>query len=84
MLFVRFVQIFTDIMIAAIFVRALMSWVTNDPRNPIISALDQITEPILSPLRRIMPRMGMFDFTPMIAIFILFAIQTIVVSAYSG
>ncbi|MGD0114677.1 MAG: YggT family protein [Dehalococcoidia bacterium] len=84
MLFVKFVQVFTDIMIAAIFIRAIMSWVTNDPRNPLISALDQITEPILGPLRRIMPRMGMFDFTPMVAIFILFAIQTIVTNAYSG
>lgn len=84
MLFVNFVKVFTDIMIAAIFIRALLSWVTNDPRNPLIAALDQITEPILGPLRRVLPRMGIFDFTPMIAIFILFAIQTIIINAYSG
>jgi YggT family protein len=42
-----------------------------DPRNPLIEMLDQITEPILSPLRRIVPRMGMIDITPLVAIILL-------------
>jgi YggT family protein len=33
--------------------------------------LDQITEPILSPLRRIVPRIGMIDITPLVAIILL-------------
>ena len=33
--------------------------------------LHQITEPILGPIRKIVPPLGMFDFTPMIAIFVL-------------
>jgi YggT family protein len=33
--------------------------------------LDQITEPILSPLRRIVPRVGMIDITPLVAIILL-------------
>lgn len=75
---VIFVEVFTDIMIAAIFIRALLSWVVTDPRNPLIVVLDQITEPILDPIRRVMPRMGMFDFTPFVAIIILVAIQRLV------
>jgi YggT family protein len=84
MLFVRFVEVFCNILIVAIVARAILSWITNDPRNPLVYALDQITEPILGPLRRVLPRMGMFDFTPMIAVFILIAIQTVVSSLYSG
>ena len=34
----------------------------------------EITEPILAPLRRIIPRFGIFDFSPMVATFILLAI----------
>jgi YggT family protein len=80
MIFVRFVEVFCNIMIAAIVVRALLSWVITDPRNQLVSALDQITEPILAPLRRIVPRMGMIDVTPMVAILILIVIQQVVAS----
>jgi YggT family protein len=84
MIFVRFVEVFTDIMIAAIFVRVLLSWVITDPRNPLITVLDQITEPILAPLRRFVPRLGMFDITPMVAMIILIAIQRMVMNFYGS
>lgn len=79
---VRLVEIFTTLMIAAIFFRAILSWVNPDPYNPIVRVLDQITEPILAPLRRVVPRIGMIDITPMIAIFILIAIQRAVAGLY--
>ena len=82
MLFVRFVEVLCNILIFAIVARALLSWFIRDPRNPVIVALDQVTEPILAPLRRVMPRMGMLDFTPLVAIFILYAIQWVVISYY--
>lgn len=80
---VRLVQILTTILMAAIFFRAILSWVNPDPYNPLMRALDQITEPILAPLRRIMPRLGMIDITPMIAILILYAIQEAVRRFYA-
>jgi YggT family protein len=83
-IFVNFVRVFTDIMIAAIFVRAILSWVITDPQNPLITVLDQITEPILGPLRRVVPRLGMFDITPMVAMIILIAIQQMVIKFYGS
>ncbi len=53
---------------AAIFVRALLSWFPIDPRNPLVTLLYDITEPILEPLRRVIPRLGMIDITPLVAI----------------
>lgn len=55
----------------AILIRALMSWFVRDPYNPIAQALDRVTEPILQPLRRVIPRMGMMDITPLVAIIVL-------------
>ena len=55
----------------AIFFRALISWVSPDPYNPIVRALNAITEPILQPLRQIVPRIGMMDITPLVAIILL-------------
>jgi len=63
--------VLTQLLTAAIFFRVILSWFQMDPRNPLISLLDQITEPILSPLRRVVPRLGMIDITPLVAIILL-------------
>lgn len=63
--------VLVQLLTMAIFLRAILSWFRLDPRNPIIQVLDQITEPILSPLRRVVPRIGMIDITPLVAIVLL-------------
>lgn len=62
-----------------IIIRALLSWVPNliDPRGPIAEFLYTVTEPILGPIRSLMPRM-MIDLSPLIAIFLLQAIGRVV------
>ena len=60
----------------AIFARAIVSWFPIDPNGPVVRALDAITEPVLQPLRRVVPRVGMIDITPMVAILIILAIMT--------
>ncbi|HYM15375.1 MAG TPA: YggT family protein [Dehalococcoidia bacterium] len=60
-----------NVLILAILIRALLSWFNMDPRSPIIQMLNSVTEPILDPIRRIMPRLGMIDLSPLIAIFLL-------------
>ena len=49
---------------------ALISWVSPDPRNPIVMFLRQITEPVLAPVRRFLPpwKTGGLDFSPLIVI----------------
>jgi YggT family protein len=42
-----------------------------DPRNPVFVFLHDITEPILSPLRQFLPRLGMLDLSPLLAIILL-------------
>ncbi len=66
------------LLILAIFFRAILSWFVRDPSNPIVRVLDQITEPILEPLRRIIPRMGMMDISPLVAIVLLSVIASMV------
>jgi YggT family protein len=67
-----FIQIFSYVLIGAIFLRIIFSWTGFDPTNPIYKVIFEITEPILGPLRSVLPRMGMFDFSPMVASFLLF------------
>jgi YggT family protein len=65
----------------AILIRVLMSWIRPNPYNPFVQAIYQITEPIMGPLRRIIPPLGMIDITPMVALIILQIVQGIVLSA---
>ena len=67
------------LLIVAIFIRAILSWFSIDPRNPLIEALNAITEPILEPIRRFMPRLGI-DLSPLIAIIVLEVVAQVVVS----
>ena len=58
-------------LIIAIVGRVIMAWISPAADNPINILLHQITEPILAPIRRIVPPLGMIDLTPMVAIFLL-------------
>jgi YggT family protein len=53
-----------------IIIRAVLSWIVQRP-NALTILLDKITEPILYPLRRFIPRTGMMDFSPLVAILLL-------------
>ena len=65
-----FIGFICEVLTIAIFIRVILSWFSPRP-NTLTLLLDKVTGPILSPLRRIMPRTGMFDFTPLIAIILL-------------
>jgi len=67
-------------LIFAIVIRALITWFPIAPDSPIIRILDDITEPIMSPLRRIVPRLGMLDITPIVAIFALSLLERIILT----
>ncbi|HWO03284.1 MAG TPA: YggT family protein [Methylomirabilota bacterium] len=49
---------------------ALITWVSPDPRNPVVMFLRQVTEPVLGPVRRLLPpwKTGGLDFSPLIVI----------------
>ena len=65
----------------AIFARAIVSWFPISQDGPIVRALDAITEPVLEPLRRVVPRVGLFDITPMVAILLIIVIQGLLSSS---
>lgn len=76
--FLDVVRILCQVLAFIIFLRAILSWFAIPPHSPIVVFLDRITEPILAPLRRIIPRLGMVDITPMVAIIILILIANLI------
>jgi len=64
-----------------IIIRALLSWVSPDPYNPIVQFLTRVTEPVLRPIRKLVPpwKMGGLDLSPLIAILIIYFMEIAVV-----
>ncbi len=76
-----FVDILVTVLWIAIIARAIISFFPIGGTNhPLVAVVYQITEPILAPLRRVIPRVGVFDLSPMVAIIILVIIQRLVKS----
>lgn len=68
---VNFLSILVQALSFAILGRVLMSWISPRGTDPLSVVLRQITEPVLFPIRKVLPSMGMFDLSPMIAILLL-------------
>jgi YggT family protein len=73
-----------------ILIRVLLSWVNVNPYSPVIDhplvrILNQITDPVLGPLRRIIPPIGgAIDISPVVALIGLEIVRAIVVSLLRG
>jgi YggT family protein len=62
-----------SIYIWVIIAAAVISWVTPNPYNPVVRMLRRLTEPVLAPLRQLLPPWKTFglDFSPMIVILLI-------------
>ena len=69
-----FAQVLIYLYIFAIFARAAASWFVRDHGGLVIGFLTDVTEPVLGPLRRVIPAGLGVDFTPMIAIAVLYVV----------
>jgi YggT family protein len=72
--------IFTVLTIAVIG-RALLSWFDPGMRSTIARLLVDVTEPIVGPIRRVVPSVGMLDISPIIALILLQILRRLLVSA---
>jgi YggT family protein len=72
---VTFLGLLLQILWLAILVRVILSWFPVDSSNPIIRIVWEITEPVLAPFRRVIPRIGMFDLSPLAAFLVISFLQ---------
>jgi YggT family protein len=74
----NFAQLFLTALWLLILARVLMSWVDPGRTNSISRFLMQATEPILAPVRRVLPQMGMFDFSALLVLIVLSTLMRVV------
>lgn len=68
---VIFIDLLCRILFIFILLRTIVSWFNISPQNRLVYLLDQFTEPLLAPLRHLVPALGIFDLTPLLAAILL-------------
>ena len=73
---------FFNILRGALILRILLSWIPHNPDNPFIRLLYEVTDPLLAPFRRLIPRSSIpIDLSPILAFFVLDLIRNFVINA---
>ena len=71
-----------NIYIWVLIARAIISWVSPDPYNPIVRFLYRVTEPVLRPVRNLLPMQGLgIDLSPMIVLLVIYVLDRFLVSS---
>lgn len=70
--------LFLWLLILAVFLRSLLSWFPVSQDNEVARLLYRVTEPLLDPVRRVLPRTGMIDFSGMVVIILLYVMIAVV------
>ena len=76
---VQLIGLMANLLTILIFIWVILSWVMP-PYNPVREALDRIVEPLLAPIRRIIPMAGMMDFSPMILMILIEIIARVLIN----
>ena len=72
-----FIYLLFQVLSLAILGRVLLSWVDPMGRTPVGAFLHTITDPILMPIRRLMPSTGFVDLSPIIALLLIIVIRRV-------
>lgn len=77
------IQVAANILTLIILADVILSFFLN-PFHPLRQTLDAIVEPLLAPIRQIMPQTGMLDFSPLILLILIQLIESILVQILIG
>jgi YggT family protein len=70
LLLAQLINIIANVLTILVFVWVIASWILA-PAHPVREALDRVVEPLLAPIRRILPSTGPIDFSPMVLIILI-------------
>jgi YggT family protein len=71
-------RLYTFVLLA----RVLISWIQVDPYNPVVQFLYQITEPVLQPIRQMLPATMGMDFSPLIAMILVQLLTSVIATTF--
>ncbi len=80
---ITIVQTLGSALLLVVIVDVLLSYFLN-PYHPVRATLDRIVEPFLAPIRRVVPSLGMIDFSPVILVILIQVVETVLIMLLSS
>ena len=77
-LIILFINALSQLLVLLVIVSVILSYFM-DPYHPVRRAIDSVVEPLLSPIRRVVPLIGMLDFSPLILIILIQVISNLII-----
>jgi YggT family protein len=75
---IRIINILSQFIVLIVIANVILSYFM-DPFHPIRRTLDRLVEPMLAPIRRVVPLIGMFDFSPLILIILVQILSSVLI-----
>jgi YggT family protein len=79
---IRTISLLANLLVLLVIVDSILSYFLS-PYHPVRSALDRIITPMLAPIRRVVPMVGMFDLSPLILIILIQILSFVLISVLS-
>lgn len=76
---ITIINIVSQLLVLLVFISVILSYFM-DPYHPIRRGVDNIVEPMLAPIRRVVPLLGMLDFSPLVLILLIQLVKSLLVS----
>lgn len=76
---VQLIRILTQFLILLVIVKIILSYFM-DPYHPVRQTIDNLVEPFLAPIRRVVPLIGMIDFSPLVLIILVQILSSVLIS----
>lgn len=77
-LIILFIRYLSQLLVLLVIVSVILSYFM-DPYHPIRRSIDSVVEPLLAPIRRIVPLIGMLDFSPLILIILIQVLSNLII-----
>ncbi|GHO90626.1 hypothetical protein KSF_006740 [Reticulibacter mediterranei] len=79
------ISILAELLFLALIIRAVLSWLTGVVAlQPIARFINRVTDPILEPIRRIVPPLGGIDMSPLIAMIVIWLVESLLLTVLAG
>jgi YggT family protein len=75
---IQLINIISQFIVLLVIVKVILSYFM-DPYHPVRRTLDNLVEPMLAPIRRVVPLIGMFDFSPLILIILVQILSSVLI-----
>ena len=76
---ITIINIVSQLLVLLVFISVILSYFM-DPYHPIRRGVDNIVQPMLAPLRRVVPTVGMLDFSPVVLILLIQLVKSLLIS----